>query len=71
MKIYFKDEGQDFLEWRIKKINKELVEVTESLPFQNFVWKGQRLRLSSLKRGKHPIFENGDELREIIKRVEK
>jgi hypothetical protein len=70
MKIYFEDKGQDFLVWELKKINDKLVEVIDSQPFQNFVWKGQKLLFASLQVGQPPIFDNWDVLDTKVIKIE-
>lgn len=51
MKIYFEDQMQDFLEWELD----EKGFVIDSKPFQNWVWKGTKVILVSVRLGMRPM----------------
>ena len=66
IKVTFKDEGQDFLEWYIKD-----GVVVDCQPFQGWLWKGKRTLPDGLRPGDKIRIEGPDGPITLIHPIEK
>ena len=64
-KIYFADEGQDFLEWYLD----ERGEVLHS-DLQAFVWNGKMVEIDKMRIEKYLPLQGGDSIIHLVRRIE-